>query len=165
MSVLNPEIEEGNIEYKRELINLDEEKLNRFIDKLYSANHEAGKEDEIFDEDFNALNADKIATLMIERFNRRKKELDEIARSNQLSMDQFLEHNLYTDHEPQAQQPQIIQPQAQQPSQSQFTQVSSQAAAQQANVETEKSNTVVYIAVGAVALFTAYYFLSKRRSR
>jgi hypothetical protein len=57
------------------------------------------------------------------------------------------------------------QPQAQQPSQSQFTQVSSQAAAQQANVETEKSNTVVYIAVGAVALVAAYYFLSKRRSR
>lgn len=57
------------------------------------------------------------------------------------------------------------QPQAQQPSQSQFTQVSSQAAAQQANVETEKSNTAVYIAVGAVALVAAYYFLSKRRSR
>ena len=57
------------------------------------------------------------------------------------------------------------QPQAQQPSQSQFTQVSSQAAAQQTNVETEKSNTVVYIAVGAVALVAAYYFLSKRRSR
>ena len=57
------------------------------------------------------------------------------------------------------------QPQAQQPSQSQFTQVSGQAAAQQANVETEKSNTAVYIAVGAVALVAAYYFLSKRRSR
>ena len=57
------------------------------------------------------------------------------------------------------------QPQAQQPSQSQFTQVSSQAAAQQANIQTEKSNTVVYIAVGAVALVAAYYFLSKRRSR
>ena len=56
------------------------------------------------------------------------------------------------------------QPQAQQPSQSQFTQVSSQAAAQQANAETEKSNTTVYIAVGAVALVAAYYFLSKRRS-
>ena len=57
------------------------------------------------------------------------------------------------------------QPQAQQPSQSQFTQVSGQAAAQQANVQTEKSNTAVYIAVGAVALVAAYYFLSKRRSR
>jgi len=55
--------------------------------------------------------------------------------------------------------------QAQQPSQSQFTQATNQAAAQQASAEAEKSNTAVYIAVGAVALFTAYYFLSKRRSR
>jgi multisubunit Na+/H+ antiporter MnhB subunit len=47
----------------------------------------------------------------------------------------------------------------QQPSQSQFTQVTGQAQAQQV----EKSNTAVYVAVGAVALIAAYYFISKRR--
>jgi len=47
----------------------------------------------------------------------------------------------------------------QQPSQSQFTQVTGQAQAQQV----EKSNTVVYVAVGVVALAAAYYFISKRR--
>jgi hypothetical protein len=48
---------------------------------------------------------------------------------------------------------------AQQPSQSQFTQVTEQAQVQQ----TEKSNTAIYVAVGAAALIAAYFFLSKRR--
>jgi hypothetical protein len=48
---------------------------------------------------------------------------------------------------------------AQQPSQSQFTQVTEQAQVQQA----EKSNTAIYVAVGAAALIAAYFFLSKRR--
>jgi hypothetical protein len=47
----------------------------------------------------------------------------------------------------------------QQPSQSQFTQVTGQAQVQQ----TEKSNTAIYVAVGAAALIAAYFFLSKRR--
>jgi hypothetical protein len=47
----------------------------------------------------------------------------------------------------------------QQPSQSQFTQATGQAQAQQV----EKSNTAIYVAVGAVALIAAYYFISKRR--
>jgi hypothetical protein len=47
----------------------------------------------------------------------------------------------------------------QQPSQSQFTQVTGQAQVQQA----EKSNTAIYVAVGAAALIAAYFFLSKRR--
>jgi hypothetical protein len=47
----------------------------------------------------------------------------------------------------------------QQPSQSQFTQVTEQAQVQQ----TEKSNTAIYVAVGAAALIAAYFFLSKRR--
>jgi hypothetical protein len=51
----------------------------------------------------------------------------------------------------------------QQPSQSQFTQVTEQAQAQQAAVAAEKSNTIIYVAAGAVALFVAYYFISKRR--
>jgi hypothetical protein len=53
--------------------------------------------------------------------------------------------------------------QQQQPSQSQFTQVTEQAQSQQAVAAAEKSNTVIYIAAGAVALFVAYYFISKRR--
>ena len=48
---------------------------------------------------------------------------------------------------------------SQQPSQSQFTQVTGQAQAEQV----EKSNTMVYVAVGVVALAAAYYFISKRR--
>ena len=55
------------------------------------------------------------------------------------------------------------QPAQQQPSQSQFTQVTEQAQAQQAAVAAEKSNTIIYVAVGAVALIAAYYFISKRR--
>jgi len=51
----------------------------------------------------------------------------------------------------------------QQPSQSQFTQVTEQAQAQQATAAAEKSNTIIYVAAGAVALFVAYYFISKRR--
>jgi len=47
----------------------------------------------------------------------------------------------------------------QQPSQSQFTQVTGQAQAQQI----EKSNTAIYVAVGAAALIAAYFLLSKRR--
>ena len=53
--------------------------------------------------------------------------------------------------------------QQQQPSQSQFTQVTEQAQSQQAIAAAEKSNTAIYIAAGAVALFVAYYFISKRR--
>jgi hypothetical protein len=55
------------------------------------------------------------------------------------------------------------QPTQQQPSQSQFTQVTEQAQAQQAAAAAEKSNMVIYVAAGAVALFVAYYFISKRR--
>ena len=55
--------------------------------------------------------------------------------------------------------------QTQQPSQSQFTQVTSQAQAQAQAASAEKSNTIIYVAVGAAALIAAYYFLSKRRSR
>ena len=51
----------------------------------------------------------------------------------------------------------------QQPSQSQFTQVTEQAQAQQVAAAAEKSNTAIYIAAGAVALFVAFYFISKRR--
>jgi hypothetical protein len=118
----------------------DEEKLNRFIDKLYSANHEAGNEDEIFGEDFQELDADKIATLMIDRFNRRKKQLDEITSSNQLSMDQFLKQNLFKDHEPLDQQPQTIQPQAQQP-QAQQPQVQQPQVQQHQAQETQTKNS------------------------
>ena len=50
----------------------------------------------------------------------------------------------------------------QQPSQSQFTQVTEQAQSQQAIAAAEKSNTAIYIAAGAVALFVSYYFISKR---
>jgi hypothetical protein len=53
--------------------------------------------------------------------------------------------------------------QTQQPSQSQFTQVTGQTQAQLDAAAAEKSNTVIYVAVGAVALFAAYYFISKRR--
>lgn len=53
--------------------------------------------------------------------------------------------------------------QQQSPSQSQFTQVTEQAQSQQAAAAAEKSNTAIYIAAGAVALFVAYYFISKRR--
>lgn len=52
---------------------------------------------------------------------------------------------------------------SQQPPQSQFTQVTGQTQAQIDAAKTEKSNTAVYVAVGAVALIAAYYFLSKRR--
>ena len=55
------------------------------------------------------------------------------------------------------------QPTQQQPSQSQFTQVTEQAQAQQVAAAAEKSNTAIYIAAGAVALFVAFYFISKRR--
>jgi hypothetical protein len=51
----------------------------------------------------------------------------------------------------------------QQPSQSQFTQVTGDVQAQQATAAAEKSNMVIYVAAGAVALFVAYYFISKRR--
>lgn len=51
----------------------------------------------------------------------------------------------------------------QQTPQSQFTQVSNDAQAQQAAAAAEKSNMAIYIAAGAVALFVAYYFISKRR--
>lgn len=51
----------------------------------------------------------------------------------------------------------------QQPSQSQFTQVTEQVQAQQTADAAEKSNTIIYVAVGAVALIAAYYFISKRR--
>ena len=51
----------------------------------------------------------------------------------------------------------------QQPSQSQFTQVTEQAQSQQSIAAAEKSNTAIYIAAGAVALFVAFYFISKRR--
>lgn len=51
----------------------------------------------------------------------------------------------------------------QQPSQSQFTQVTSDTQAQQDAAKAEKSNTIIYVAVGAVALIAAYYFISKRR--
>jgi hypothetical protein len=52
---------------------------------------------------------------------------------------------------------------AQQPSQSQFTQVTADTQAQQDAAAAEKSNTIIYVAVGAVALIAAYYFISKRR--
>jgi hypothetical protein len=52
---------------------------------------------------------------------------------------------------------------AQQPSQSQFTQVTAETQAQQDAAAAEKSNTIIYVAVGAVALIAAYYFISKRR--
>ena len=55
------------------------------------------------------------------------------------------------------------QPTQQQPSQSQFTQVTEQAQAQQTAAAAEKSNTIIYVAVGAVALIAAYYFISNRR--
>ena len=51
----------------------------------------------------------------------------------------------------------------QQPSQSQFTQAAVEAQTQQTNAAAEKSNTAIYIAAGAVALFVAFYFISKRR--
>lgn len=51
----------------------------------------------------------------------------------------------------------------QQTSQSQFTQASNDAQAQQAAAAAEKSNMVIYVAAGAVALFVAFYFISKRR--
>jgi hypothetical protein len=51
----------------------------------------------------------------------------------------------------------------QQPSQSQFTQVTEQTQAQIDTAKAEKSNTIIYVAVGAVALIAAYYFISKRR--
>ena len=51
----------------------------------------------------------------------------------------------------------------QQPSQSQFTQVTADTQAQQDAAKAEKSNTIIYVAVGAVALIAAYYFISKRR--
>ena len=52
---------------------------------------------------------------------------------------------------------------AQSPSQSQFTQASTDAQAQQATAAAEKANMVIYVTAGAVALFVAYYFISKRR--
>ena len=52
---------------------------------------------------------------------------------------------------------------AQSPSQSQFTQASTDAQAQQAAAAAEKANMVIYVTAGAVALFVAYYFISKRR--
>ena len=55
------------------------------------------------------------------------------------------------------------QQQQQQPSQSQFTQAAVDAQAQQAAAAAEKSNMAIYIAAGAVALFVAFYFISKRR--
>ena len=51
----------------------------------------------------------------------------------------------------------------QSPSQSQFTQASTDAQAQQAAAAAEKANMVIYVTAGAVALFVAYYFISKRR--
>lgn len=51
----------------------------------------------------------------------------------------------------------------QQTSQSQFTQASNYAQAQQADAAAEKSNMVIYVATGAVALLVAFYFISKRR--
>jgi hypothetical protein len=51
----------------------------------------------------------------------------------------------------------------QSPSQSQFTQASNDAQAQQAAAAAEKANMVIYVTAGAVALFVAYYFISKRR--
>jgi hypothetical protein len=51
---------------------------------------------------------------MIERFNRRGQELDEIASSNQLSMDQFLKQHLYADLKDQNLQAQDQQAQDQQ---------------------------------------------------
>jgi hypothetical protein len=51
----------------------------------------------------------------------------------------------------------------QQTSQSQFTQASNDAQAQQVAAAAEKSNMVIYVAAGAVALFVAFYFISKRR--
>ena len=51
----------------------------------------------------------------------------------------------------------------QSPSQSQFTQASTDAQAQQATAAAEKANMVIYVTAGAVALFVAYYFISKRR--
>jgi hypothetical protein len=52
---------------------------------------------------------------------------------------------------------------AQSPSQSQFTQASTDAQVQQATAAAEKANMVIYVTAGAVALFVAYYFISKRR--
>jgi len=52
---------------------------------------------------------------------------------------------------------------SQSPSQSQFTQASTDAQAQQAAAAAEKANMVIYVTAGAVALFVAYYFISKRR--
>jgi hypothetical protein len=51
----------------------------------------------------------------------------------------------------------------QQPSQSQVTQAIADAQAQQAAAAAEKANMVIYVTAGAVALFVAYYFISKRR--
>ena len=51
----------------------------------------------------------------------------------------------------------------QQTPQSQFTQASNDVQAQQAAAAAEKSNMAIYIAAGAVALFVAFYFISKRR--
>lgn len=53
--------------------------------------------------------------------------------------------------------------QTQQPSQSQFTQATGQAVAQQQSAAAEKSNTAIYVAVGAAVLVGAYFLLSKRR--
>ncbi len=52
---------------------------------------------------------------------------------------------------------------SQSPSQSQFTQAATDAQAQQAAAAAEKANMVIYVTAGAVALFVAYYFISKRR--
>jgi hypothetical protein len=51
----------------------------------------------------------------------------------------------------------------QQPSQSQFTQATGQTQAQIDAAAAEKANMVIYVTAGAVALFVAYYFISKRR--
>jgi LPXTG-motif cell wall-anchored protein len=41
--------------------------------------------------------------------------------------------------------------------------VTADTQAQQDAAKAEKSNTIIYVAVGAVALIAAYYFISKRR--
>jgi len=61
------------------------------------------------------------------------------------------------------QQQQQTSTSTQQPSQSQFTQATGQTQAQIDAAAAEKKNMVIYVAAGAVALFVAYYFISKRR--
>ena len=106
---LKKEEKESNEEEKE--LKEEEKKLNRFIDDLLSASHQDF--DKIFESEIEKLNQERIATLMIERFKRRKQELDEITKSNQLSTAQFLERYLYSDPKDQTPKPQAQDSEAQ----------------------------------------------------